>query len=125
MISPYAFPGMIDKPVGKIEFEDIESKVCELFNTTVDKLLVRSRRDEIVTPKHMCIYLARKYVKYSTLNSIGRRYGNMDHTSISHAIKAVENRRATEKEYDEHVDSIEKYLKGFNPYSKKYQTLKV
>lgn len=39
MISPYAFPGMIDKPVGKIEFEDIESKVCELFNTTVDKLL--------------------------------------------------------------------------------------
>ncbi|PHJ59297.1 hypothetical protein VF04_36765 [Nostoc linckia z7] len=119
MINPYAFPGLIEKPCGVVTYDVIEEKVCELFNVSVDKLFIKTRKADIVAPRQVCMYLAKKYVRYSTLKLIGDHYGGFDHTTIVHSIKLVENRRATEKEYDQHIDEIELYLKGFNPFTKR------
>ena len=72
--------------------DEIMRLTARCYELSVDDLRSRSRRAHIVKPRHFAMYLCRRYTDAS-LKEIGRAFGR-DHTSVMHALHAVERRTA-------------------------------
>ena len=77
---------------------DIQAAVCQRFNVEpID--LVSHRLDRAATrPRQLAMYLARIMTPL-TLPSIGRLFGDRDHSTVSHAIKVIEQRIQADREF--------------------------
>ncbi|MBU0991076.1 MAG: chromosomal replication initiator protein DnaA [Proteobacteria bacterium] len=71
-----------------ITIDTIKKLVCKNYNVTVKDLVSSSRKQSIVRPRQMGMYLSRKYTD-QPLNVIGRSF-NRYHATAIHAISAVE-----------------------------------
>jgi chromosomal replication initiator protein len=72
--------------------DEIMALTARAYELSVDDLRSRSRRQHIVKPRHFAMYLCRRYTDAS-LKEIGRAFSR-DHTSVMHALQAVERRTA-------------------------------
>jgi chromosomal replication initiator protein len=70
--------------------EEIMELTARCYEMSVEDLRSRSRRAHVVKPRHFAMYLCRRYTDAS-LKEIGRAFGR-DHTSVMHALQAVEKR---------------------------------
>jgi chromosomal replication initiator protein len=68
--------------------EDVIGVVASHFRTTPLVLAARSRRRDVVVPRQLAMYLARRYTTAS-LQRIGEALGR-DHPAVSHALGVVE-----------------------------------
>lgn len=68
--------------------EDVIAVVASHFRTTPAVLAARSRRRDVVVPRQLAMYLARRYTTAS-LQRIGEALGR-DHPAVSHAVGVVE-----------------------------------
>ena len=93
----------------EITIEYIQKVVCSYFNISMQEMLSRSRKGEIVTARHISMYLARKLTKNS-LMAIGEKCGKKDHATVLHACKMVSCSCQTDKNYRKSVEDIEKKL---------------
>jgi chromosomal replication initiator protein len=66
----------------------IKKLVCKYYNISMQDLMSRSRKQSIVHPRQMGIYLSRSYTD-SPLQTIGKSF-NRYHATALHAIKCVE-----------------------------------
>lgn len=66
----------------------IKKMVCKYYNVTPKELVSRSRKQSIVRPRQVAIYLSRQYTDQS-LQSIGKSF-NRYHATALHAIGMVE-----------------------------------
>jgi chromosomal replication initiator protein len=71
-----------------ITIEGIKKLVCRHHRISVDDLVSPSRKQAVVRPRQIAIYLARKYTDQS-LQAIGKSF-NRYHATALHAIAAVE-----------------------------------
>jgi hypothetical protein len=94
----------------ELGIEYIIDVVCEYFN--LDKLLFqsKSRKRELVQPRQIAHYFAKKYTK-SSLAYIGKRIGVKDHATVLHSLKTVNGYLGYDKEFIAWVDDIDKILK--------------
>ena len=94
-----------------LKIEDVIRAVCLYFK--VDKLdLVSARRSRnIVRPRQIGYYLAKK-LTHKSLPEIGRRFGRRDHTSALWGIQQIEKRRATDAALDSDIASLEEALRA-------------
>jgi len=65
----------------------IINAVCEYYGVTVDELQSPSRKQRLVTPRHVAMALVRMRTD-KTLEDTGLLF-NRDHTSVCHAMKSV------------------------------------
>jgi chromosomal replication initiator protein len=72
----------------EITIERIQKLVCKHYKLTMEELLSRSRKRNIVQPRQIAMYLARRYTGQS-LQAIGRSFSRY-HATTLHAIRAVE-----------------------------------
>jgi chromosomal replication initiator protein len=72
----------------RITIDVIKKLVGHHFKVTVAELVSRSRKQRIVRPRHIAIYLSRKYTD-QPLQTIGRSF-NRYHATALHAIGVVE-----------------------------------
>lgn len=72
----------------EITIERIQKLVCKHYKLTMEELLSRSRKRNIVQPRQTAMYLARRYTGQS-LQAIGRSFSRY-HATTLHAIRAVE-----------------------------------
>lgn len=72
----------------KITIDVIKMLICKEFGISSDELTSRSRKQNIVRPRQLAIYLSRKYTDQS-LQVIGRCF-NRYHATALHSINAVE-----------------------------------
>jgi chromosomal replication initiation ATPase DnaA len=90
------------------------------------KVTLRSRKHEIIFPRHQCIYLLRKYAKLS-LNGICEYFPITDHTTIINSLKKNRNMMETEIEYYTRLkkldDEIAEYINNKGGDSDKYNIL--
>lgn len=56
---------------------------------------VGAREPRLAHPRQVAMYLARKLTRMSTPD-IGRRFGGRDHSTVIHALRAVERRAAVD-----------------------------
>ena len=70
--------------------EEIVQETARAYGLTPEALRSRSRKQLVVRPRQVAMYLVRRYTPTS-LADIGRAFGR-DHTSVMHAIDVVERR---------------------------------
>ena len=72
---------------------DVQLACCEEFDVSLDDLVSRSRASRVIWPRHVAMYLARELTD-TTLPSLGRQFGNRDHTTVLHAHRRIARRLA-------------------------------
>jgi chromosomal replication initiator protein len=71
-----------------ITIAHIKKLVCKYYNVSMQDLMSRSRRQSVVRPRQMAIYLARSYTD-SPLQTIGKSF-NRYHATALYAINCIE-----------------------------------
>ena len=100
--------GILGKEVAKkTSLNLVSTSVAKEYNLTENKLLSKSRQMEIVIARHVAMYLCRELTS-SSLISIGKYFGNRDHSTVIHACKTIESKILS----DENLDSVIKNLKA-------------
>jgi chromosomal replication initiator protein len=89
--------------------ESIQAAVVKHFNIKVQDLKSTSRASAVTRPRHIAIYLTRKYTSLG-LKEIGAHFGGRDHTSILHACNVIEKGIENEPSIREAVESIQDLL---------------
>ncbi|MFZ5572119.1 MAG: chromosomal replication initiator protein DnaA [Thermodesulfobacteriota bacterium] len=72
-----------------ITVDIIKALVCKNFSISIKDIVSKSRKQQIVRPRQIAIFLARRYTD-QPLQVIGK-YFNRQHATAIHAITAVEN----------------------------------
>jgi len=93
---------IISQPIKKATTpKDIIKIVSNFYDVSIDDLMKKNRRKEIVKPRQIAMYLMRTEIK-SSFPSIGTWLGKRDHTTAMHAYekisKEIENDKVIEQE---------------------------
>ena len=73
----------------RIKIEDILKVVSRHYNVGRNDLLSPRRAREVVMPRQIGMYLAKKLTARS-LPEIGRRFGGRDHSTVLHAVRKID-----------------------------------
>lgn len=68
---------------------EIQEAVSRYFQLPLNEMLSERQSRHVVRPRHIAMYLARELTLHS-YPSIGRHFGNRDHTTVMHACRKVE-----------------------------------
>ena len=93
-----------------ITIESIKKMVCRYFNVTISDIVSRSRKQSIVRPRQIAMYLSRKFTD-QPLQEIGRSY-NRYHATALHAIGAVEKELKTNPQIQKQIDILSSKLES-------------
>lgn len=96
-----------------ITVEQIQKLVADHFNVSENALRAKSRKQEIVLPRQIAMYLAKSMTRAS-LKTIGLHFGGRDHSTIIHACKNIERDITGEDGIRNHVEQLEKQLSYFS-----------
>jgi chromosomal replication initiator protein len=72
----------------KITIDLIKKLVCKYYNCSIKDMVSRSRKQRLVRPRQMAIYLSRRYTD-APLQSIGKAF-NRYHATALHSIHCIE-----------------------------------
>ncbi|MGB9771664.1 MAG: chromosomal replication initiator protein DnaA [Candidatus Kapaibacteriota bacterium] len=88
-----------------ITIDRIKGAVAHYFNLNPSDLESKSRKKELVVPRQLAIYIAKELTN-CTLETIGKHFGNRDHTTILHSINITERNLLL----DERLKSAYEYI---------------
>jgi chromosomal replication initiator protein len=69
----------------------------------------KRRHKSITFPRQVCMFLARRYTRYS-LEEIGGYFGGRDHTTVLHAVRTVDSDAKTDPEVADQLAQLESQL---------------
>lgn len=118
-MNPYIFPLLKKRtqhqvavnfnPQSKVAI--IINIVCDVMQTDWQTINTRSRKKELVMPRHAVAYFLKWYSKLS-LEKIGDIFeGGRDHSSIIHSCQVWQDMIETDKDYAKKHVEIEKNIK--------------
>src|SRR5262249_40948089 len=93
----------------RVQIQAIVDAVTEWFGVKVTDLQSKRRQRSIALPRQLCMYLARKYTRFS-LEEIGGHFGGRDHTTVRQAVGTVGDRRGEDEEFDRMVKELEQRI---------------
>ena len=100
---------LVGEQKNDITMEKVQKAVCQYFNISVDSLLSKSRKRQIVQARQIAMYMSRKLLKCS-LSTIGSELGGKDHSTVLHACSTVQDFMSIDKTFRQYVTDIEKML---------------
>ena len=98
------------REVKPITIESIITKVCDYYNIDEQSIHTKSRKHEIVQVRQISMYLAKKYLDYST-SKIGAYIGKRDHATVLHACNMVRDQIQVDKTFKADMENIESGLR--------------
>ncbi len=93
-----------------ITIEMIMDATCSYFNVSQEDVMSKTRKANIVMVRQLAMYFASRLTKLST-NKIGLYIGGRNHATVLHSVKQIQDRLATDPEFQKQVDEIEQGLK--------------
>jgi len=96
---------------GELTLQNIITAVTDFYAIRLSDLQSKHRQRSIALPRQVCMWLARRCTRHS-LEEIGGFFGGRDHTTVMHALRAVESRRTNDSEFDLVVRSLEEKVRG-------------
>jgi len=72
----------------RIPIGEVVQTVARVFDVSVDDMKSARRTDGIVRPRHVAMYLAKRFTLRS-MPDIARAFGGRDHTTVVHAVKKM------------------------------------
>jgi len=92
--------------VGEPTIQSIIDAVTDFYAIRLADLQSKLRQRSVALPRQVCMFLARRCTRHS-LEEIGGFFGGRDHTTVMHAIKTIEARRAQSTEFAAILASLE------------------
>jgi chromosomal replication initiator protein len=89
--------------------QQIIDTITRFYAVKLTDLLSKRRHKSIALPRQVGMWLARKHTRYS-LEEIGGYFGGRDHTTVMHAIRAVNTKRRDDAALDHDVTRLEQQL---------------
>lgn len=105
-----ALQDMLATNIRRLTVDEIQKTVAEYHGIKVSELLSRRRTHDIVRPRQQAMYLC-KVLTSRSLPDIGRRFGNMDHTTVLHAFRRIDKMYADDARVRNDVDAIRRKLR--------------
>ncbi len=96
----------------EVSIENIVKKVSEVSLVKENDIVGKSRKMEIAEARQISMYLCRD-IMGTSLNNIGMFFGGRDHTTVMHALKTVNEKKANNVRMKKMITSIRKEL-GFS-----------
>src|SRR4051812_9807063 len=93
----------------RITFQQIFDVVTKYYNVRLGDLQSKRRHKSIAFPRQVCMFLARKYTRYS-LEEIGGHFGGRDHTTVLHAVRTVDGDMKEDADIANQISQIENNL---------------
>ncbi len=93
----------------KVDIDRLAEVVAEEFGISKKLMKSRSRKKEILIPRQTVMFLAKEYLGL-TLLKIGDYFGGKDHTTVMNAIRKIQNRLSTDKNFQKHLNAIKDRL---------------
>ncbi len=95
----------------KVTIDEILRKVADHYNLRMSDLLSARRARAVARPRQVAMYLA-KMLTSKSLPDIGRRFGGRDHTTVIHAVRKIEELRASDSQIAEDVELLRRMLEA-------------
>jgi chromosomal replication initiator protein len=95
----------------RVTIEEIQKRVAEHFNVRISDMSSARRARAVARPRQVAMYLAKQLTSRS-LPEIGRKFGGRDHTTVMHAVKKVEELRATDTSFSEDIELLRRMLES-------------
>ncbi|NYZ12915.1 chromosomal replication initiator protein DnaA [Azospirillum sp. RWY-5-1] len=95
----------------RVTIDEIQKRVAEHFNIRVADMHSARRARAVARPRQVAMYLAKQLTARS-LPEIGRKFGGRDHTTVMHAVRKVEELRATDPAFAEDVELLKRMLES-------------
>jgi chromosomal replication initiator protein len=93
----------------RVTIEEIQKRVAEHFNIRLADMHSARRARAVARPRQVAMYLAKQLTSRS-LPEIGRKFGGRDHTTVMHAVRKVDELRATDSAFSEDVELLRRML---------------
>lgn len=93
----------------KLTIDDIQRRVAEHYRLKLSDLVSPRRAREVARPRQVAMYLAKQLTPRS-YPEIGRRFGGRDHTTVLHAVRRIEELRASDHELDRDIEHLRRVL---------------
>ncbi|MCZ6861767.1 MAG: chromosomal replication initiator protein DnaA [Alphaproteobacteria bacterium] len=94
-----------------ITIDEIQKRVAEHFNIRLSDMHSPRRARAVARPRQVAMYLAKQLTTRS-LPEIGRKFGGRDHTTVMHAVKRIDQLRATDASFAEDIDLLRRMVEG-------------
>ena len=85
--------------------DSILDGVARFFNVRVSDIKGPRRTKQVVMPRQIAMYLARRHTGLS-LPEIGKRFGGRDHTTVIHAVRKVKRQVGEDPAFKNKVDLV-------------------
>lgn len=89
--------------------KEIIKIVSEFYNVNSEELSARSRKQEIVKPRQIAMYLMRSEINTS-FSSIGEVLGKKDHTTVMHAVNKIQEDISLDKNIEQEIILIKQRI---------------
>ncbi len=95
----------------KVTIDEIKRRVAEYYNLRMTDLISARRARAVARPRQVAMFLCKNLTPRS-LPEIGRGFGGRDHTTVIHAIRKIEELRATDSQLNEDIELLRRKLEG-------------
>jgi len=93
----------------RVSLAEVAEAVAEHFSLEVSRLRSRSRSRELMTARHIAMYLCGELTDHS-LSEIGGHYGGRNHATVVHAKKKIGRLRESDPELSRTLDELVRRL---------------
>lgn len=97
----------------EVNIDYIQKSVADYFELSLEQLVDKSRKKEIVIARQLGMYFAKEYTNLS-LQTIGQHFGKRDHSTVIHAIHCVNDLIETDRKFKKSYQDLQKKLKVSN-----------
>jgi chromosomal replication initiator protein len=95
----------------RVTVDDIQKATAEHFGLKQVDLVSERRNRAIARPRQAAMWLAKQLTTRS-LPDIGRRFGGRDHTTVLHAVRRIEELKATDAQLTQDLEALVRKLRG-------------
>jgi len=99
-----------EKEARPISIPSIQKEVCSYYGVTHVDLIGTKRKQEIVFPRHVAMFLCAELTDSST-PQIGKSFGGKDHTTVMHAVDKIKKKMSAENELYDQIQYLTKILR--------------
>jgi chromosomal replication initiator protein len=93
----------------RTNIEEIQRIVARHYNVSRSDLLSSRRTANVVRPRQVAMYLA-KTLTLRSLPEIGRRFGGLEHTTVLHAVRKIEQLASKDTSLADEIEALKRLL---------------
>jgi len=93
----------------RVTIDEIQKRVAEHYNIRLADMHSARRARAVARPRQVAMYLCKQLTPRS-LPEIGRKFGGRDHTTVMHAVRKIEELRASDRVMAEDIELLRRML---------------